>query len=164
MVKTAYKLCFGILDSIILLLKKYFEIESKSKTEFKPTWIQTNFQNIHNPFIDGLFWLSCDLTDISNIKNWQIPNPVADILRKLRNNLEHNWVRVADCENSIWFGDHDYAFVLSKEQLETATLEVFRYTRTAIMYLILAITYNEKQKIKNLQDEIIPSMEVPYYS
>ena len=164
MVKTAYKLCFGILDSIILLLKKYFEIESKSKTEFKPTWIQTNFQNIHNPFIDGLFWLSCDLTDISNIKNWQIPNPDADILRKLRNNLEHNWVRVADCENSIWLGDHDYAFVLSKEQLETATLEVFRYTRTAIMYLILAITYNEKQKIKNLQDEIIPSMEVPYYS
>ena len=54
--------------------------------------------------------------------------------------------------------------MLSKEQLETATLEVFRYTRTAIMYLIFAITYNEKQKKQNLQDEIIPSMEVPYYS
>ena len=111
-----------------------------------------------------MFWLSCDLTDTSHIKNWQTPNPDASIFRELRNNLEHNWVRVADCENSIWLGDHDYAFVLSKEQLETATLEVFRYTRTAIMYLILAIKYNEKQKIQNIQDEIIPSMEVPYYS
>ena len=93
-------------------MQEYFEIHNKNNSEFKPRWIQENFRNIQNPFIDALYWLACDLTDISkDSKKWKAPNPDAGILRRLRNDLEHNWVRIAKYGHSTWLGKHDYAFV-----------------------------------------------------
>ena len=161
-IKMAFKLCFGILDSIVVLLDKYFETNYNGNIYFKPTCLQKIFQNIQNPYIDALFWLSCDLTDSSKLKDWQVPNPDAYILRILRNNLEHGWVRISETNLHIWKGKHDYAKSITKEELEVTTMEVFRYTRCAIMYLIFAVTYNEK--FRNLDNhEMVANMEVPQY-
>ena len=124
--------------------------------------MQKIFQNIQNPYIDALFWLSCDLTDSSKLKDWQVPNPDAYILRILRNNLEHGWVRISETNLNIWKGKHDYAKSITKEELEVTTMEVFRYTRCAILYLVFAVTY--KEKFRNLDNhEMIANMEVPQY-
>lgn len=161
-IKMAFKLCFGILDSIVVLLDKYFETNYNGNIYFKPTCLQKFFQNIQNPYIDALFWLSYDLTDSSKLKDWQVPNPDAYILRILRNNLEHGWVRISETNLNIWKRKHDYAKSITKEELEVTAMEVFRYTRCAIMYLIFAVTYNEK--FRNLDNhEIIANMEVPQY-
>lgn len=161
-IKMAFKLCFGILDSIVVLLDKYLGTNYNGKIYFQPTCLQKIFKNIQNPYIDALFWLSCDLTDSSRLKDWQIPNPDAYILRILRNNLEHGWVRISETNPHIWKGRHDYAKSITKEELEVTTMEVFRYTRCAIMYLVFAVTYNEKHRNSNKNIKIA-EMEVPSY-
>ena len=109
--------------------------------------------------------MSCDLTDIDNIEDWNAPNPSAGILRKLRNDLEHNWVRISEAKHTAWLGEQDYAFTCTLEQLSTAALEVFRYVRTAMIYFVLAVQFNEKMKSENDDSSMRVAMETPeYYS
>ncbi len=68
-----------------------------------------------------------------------MPNPDAYILRILRNNLEHGWVKISESNSNIWKGKHNYAISITKEELEVTTMEVFRYTRCAILYLVLPL-------------------------
>ena len=146
-------------------MKNYFEINCKNdKCYFKPSWIRESFTNIQNPYIDALYWLSCDLTDTDNIKNWNAPNPSAGILRKLRNDLEHNWVRISEAKSTVWLGEQDYAMTYTLEQISTAALEVFRYVRTAIIYFILAVQFNEKLKNEKESDGLCVTMETPTYN
>ena len=108
-----------------------------------------------------MYWLSCDLTDTAKIPNWKAPNPNSVYLRTLRHDLEHNWVRVADIEDiGLWEGVHDYASVISKENLKNCTLELFKYVRNAILYFTYAVTINENQKNT---EEFIPSSEIFLY-
>ena len=164
-IKVAIKLAFSTLDSLATLMKNYFEINCKNdKCYFKPSWIRESFTNIQNPYIDALYWLSCDLTDTDNIKNWNAPNPSAGILRKLRNDLEHNWVRISEAKSTVWLGEQDYAMTYTLEQISTAALEVFRYVRTAIIYFILAVQFNEKLKNEKESDGLCVTMETPTYN
>lgn len=143
--KIAFRLCFSVLDSIATLMNNYFEIYDDNSS-FSSRWIKQNLSHKHNPFIDALYWLSCDLTDIEKKKAWKAPNPNAACLRILRNDLEHNWIRVAEHPHSVWTGEHDYARTIRKDELEAITLEIFRYTRSAILYLTFAIQVNETQR------------------
>lgn len=156
--KVSFRLCFSILDSLASLVNKYFEIDS-DKPFFKPSWIKNNLAYLKNPFIDALYWLSCDLIDNSSIKNWKAPNPSSSTIRILRNNFEHNWVRISDRPNSVWTGNHDYAQTISRETLEFQTLSMFKYTRSAILYFTFAVTINEEGKYNS--DKPIPSIDVP---
>lgn len=144
-IKIAFRLCFSILDSITSLMNQYFDIKDK-KCSFNSLWIKNKLYCIKNPFIYALYWLSCDLTDINSSSEWNAPNPNASKLRILRNDLEHNWIRIAESNHSIWNKTHDYSIICSKEELKNYTLEIFRYTRSAILYLTFAVTYNEQQK------------------
>lgn len=160
MLKIAYKQCYSIFDTLATLMDKYFEINSQKPT-FSSQWIKNNLAKFENPFIDALYWLSCDLTDTAKIPNWKAPNPNSVYLRTLRHDLEHNWVRVADIEDiGLWEGVHDYASVISKENLKNCTLELFKYVRNAILYFTYAVTINESQK--NIEG-FIPSSEIILY-
>lgn len=158
--KVAFRLCFSILDSLASLMNEYFELNSE-KPFFKPSWIRNNCANINNPFIDALYWLACDLTDNSNIKNWKAPNPSASNIRILRNNFEHKWVRISQKSNSLWLNNKDYAQTISRETLELETLSIFKYTRSAILYFTFAVTINEKNKNNN--NELIVFGQAPIY-
>lgn len=159
--KVSFRLCFSILDSLTSLMNEYFECGSE-KPFFKPSWIRKNFANTNNPFIDALYWLACDLTDNSNIKNWKAPNPSARNIRILRNNFEHNWVRISQESNSLWLNKHDYAQIISRNTLELETLSMFKYTRSAILYFTFAVTVNER--IKNNKDKLVVSGQAPIYN
>jgi len=65
------------------LLDKYFETNYSSKIYFRATCLQNIFKNIQKPYIDALFWLSCDLTDSSKLKGWQSSNQKAVRIEKL---------------------------------------------------------------------------------
>jgi len=159
--KIAFRLCFSILDSLAMLMNQYFGINDK-KCSFTSVWIRQKCHHLNNPFIDALYWLSCDLTDISKTKDWKAPNPNASCLRILRNDLEHNWVRIADHPYSIWNNKYDYAKVITKNDLEVVTMEMFRYTRSAILYFTFAVTFHEK--FKNISQDKIVQIEAPIYN
>ena len=159
--KIAFKLCFSVLDSLAMLLNQYFKIYDE-KCSFTSSWIRQKCCHLENPFIDSLYWLSCDLTDINKTKNWKAPNPNASCLRILRNDFEHNWVRIVDYPYSIWNNKYDYAKVITKNDLESITMEMFRYTRSAILYFTFAVTFQEK--FNKISNEKIVEIEPQIYN
>lgn len=158
--KIAYKQCFSIFDCIATLINNYFKINSKQAT-FTSGWIKNNCSKLNNPFIDSLYWLSCDFMDITNKPNWKAPNPDATKLKNIRNSLEHGWVRVSEIYQYIWSRNLDYATTVSKDEFIDLTYKLFKYTRSAILYFTFAVTVNEK--MNNIKG-VIPSIETPIYN
>ena len=146
-IKTAFRVCFSVLDSLAALMNEYFGCNSKS-VYFTSRWIKENLKGQDNCFIDALYWLACDLTDISKIpqENWKAPSPAVAEIRKMRIAIEHGWLRVAVQESSIWDNKNDFAYVVSPQTLEQNTLSVLKLVRSAILYFCLAVSYNEKHK------------------
>lgn len=148
--KIAQKQCFSILDSLAKLIAEYFQIKSKSNICFKPKWFVENLYEINNIFIDALFYLSCDLVEFTNKKTDVKIKPSAKHLKKLRNDYEHNWVRIAeDKSHQLWNKTNDYATIKTKEEFKRDVMESFKIARSAIFYCVFAISENEKIKSKN---------------
>ena len=146
-VKTAFRICFSVLDSLAMLINKYFECNRKNAS-FTSKWIRDNLKVQKSPFVDALYWLSCDLTDISSIseEKWKAPNPDSSKIRRMRNALEHSWVRVTEESNSIWDDKNDYAYIVTASELEKNTVSVLKLVRCAIIYFCLAVKYEEDKK------------------
>lgn len=152
-IKAAYRICFSVFDSIAFLMNSYFECKSKH-ISFSSRWIKDNFKNKDsNYFIDALYWLACDLTDnpdvTSNPEKWKAPNPHAAEIRKIRNAIEHGWLRVAEQDSRVWDKDSDFAYVITPQLLQERTLEVLKLARSAMLYLCMAVSYNESQNEKS---------------
>ena len=148
-IKTAFRICFSVLDSIAFLMNSYFQCNAR-KSSFSPKWIKENFKNQNeNYFIDSLYWLSCDLTDnpvlTGNADKWKAPKPAIAEIRKIRNAIEHGWLRVAEKE-TIWETENDFAHLISTEELYKQTLSLLKLVRSAILYFCMAVSYDEKLK------------------
>lgn len=148
-IKTAFRICFSVLDSIASLMNSYFECNAK-RSPFSSKWIKENFKNRNeNYFIDSLYWLSCDLTDnpalTDNADKWKAPKPAIAEIRKIRNAIEHGWLRVAEEGQTIWDTKNDFAHLISPEELYKQTLSLLKLVRSAILYFCMAVSYNEKK-------------------
>ena len=159
--KTAFRVCFSVFDSIAFILNAYFKFGS-NQVAFTPTWIRRHFSSAavesaknvniaHNPFVDALFWLSCDLFDNEKTPSnkWKAPNPSAAKIRKIRNAIEHCWLRVCDKNSAIWDKDSDFSYAITLEELEEQTLELLKLARSAMLYLCMAVTYHEKNQSRD---------------
>lgn len=158
--KTAFRICFSVLDSLAALMSAYFQCKAE-QAAYKPNWIRDNFKDkAENPFVDALYWLSCDLLDdektVSDPNKWKAPNPSSSEIRRIRNAIEHGWLRVAEQKQTIWEKDNDFAYVLSPEDLQKQTLFLLKIVRAAMHYLCMAVTYNEKSK-KTEEKVIMPN-------
>ncbi len=146
-VKAAFRICFSVLDSLSSLMNAYFQCNAKGAS-FTPKWIKDHFKgNDENHFIDALYWLSCDLFDnekvFKNPQKWKAPNPSASEIRKIRNAIEHGWLRVAEGECTIWDKDNDFAYLVTPQQLQAHTLFLLKLVRSAMLYLTMAVKLNE---------------------
>ncbi len=149
-IKTAFRICFSVLDSVASLMNSYFECKAKPSS-FSSKWIKENFKNRNeNYFIDSLYWLSCDLTDnpalTDNADKWKAPKPAIAEIRQIRNAIEHGWLRVAEKKQTIWDTKNDFAHLISPEELYKQTLSLLKLVRSAIIYFCMAVSYNEKLK------------------
>ena len=149
-IKSAFRICFSVLDSLASVMNNYFDCQS-SNIAFTPKWIKENFKNKEiNHFVDALYWLSCDLFDnekiISDPSKWKAPNPEGYQIRKIRNAIEHGWLRVAEHDCDIWNKDHDHAYLITPLALQTHTLTLLKLVRAAMLYLTFAVKFNEMSK------------------
>jgi hypothetical protein len=149
-IKAAFRICFSVLDSLSSLMNAYFQCNAK-EASFSPKWIRENFQSSdENFFIDALYWLSCDLFDnqkiVSDPLKWKAPNPQASEIRKIRNAIEHGWLRVAESECTIWDKDNDFAHLITPQELQAHTLFILKLVRSAMLYLTMAVKLNEMSK------------------
>ena len=149
--KTAFRICFSVFDSIAFLMKAYFIPTSEASVSFSSKWIKDNFQDTQgNHFIDALYWLSCDLTDndklTSEPSKWKAPIPSLANIRKTRNTIEHNWLKITEFEIGAFDNDSDFSYSISLEVLQNQTLLLLKLARSAMLYLCMAVSFEEKRR------------------
>lgn len=149
-IKTSFRVCFSVLDSLASLMNKYFKCGSEEhKVYFKPKWIRNHFKDSEiNFFIDALYWLSCDL---SNPERCKAPNPESAEIRKIRNAIEHGWLRVSEGKCSVWNEESDFAHIITPQDLHIHTLSLLKLVRAAMLYLTFAVKSNEELKSRRTE-------------
>jgi hypothetical protein len=175
-VKIAFRIAYSLFDKIAYFLKQYLNISIKeSRVNFRSIWYQESskdkklrheFKKSHNKPLMALFWLSKDLKwdgEKDNIFKHLIP--YAPGLVDVRNHLEHKYFQL----HYYGFGwppsDYDSTNSgstelksLNRGDFEKKTLEILKMSRAALIYLSLAVHFEEgeKEKKRNKDEVIVP--------
>lgn len=162
--RTAFRICFGILDKIGNAIALLFDLQLKTnKGKVKPSYFHTfwelenedrrqKFEAYDNEGLIGLYSIACDLNhklkgELSFYKQW-------------RNALEHSFVFVyenekpEDIEKSLAYYEEP-VFISESEFVESAE-HVLQLTRSAIFSFVFAVRIkSEKGTPKNIPDILI---------
>ena len=150
-VKIAFRLCYSIFDKIAYLLNIYLKLGiDKNKVSFRNIWhksgnvknpIRTEIFNEHNLALRGLFWLSKDLDE----KSGSPIEPEAKEIATIRNYIEHKSFKVVEVKNMYW-DEAPETYEIEQDAFYDKTLRLLRLTRSALLYLSLAIYEEESYK------------------
>ena len=135
--RTAFRLCFGILDKIANAICKLYDASPPSGTvSFQSFWQldkdgrRQKFESFKNP---GLLALYSIATDLNDKKNGEWAN-----YKELRNNLEHDFVIVHNNDTSHTCDKKDV--ILIKESDFVNNLErLFQLTRSAVFSFVFTV-------------------------
>jgi hypothetical protein len=133
----------------------------------------------------GLFWLSKDLYE-DDPEFRAALEPEAKELRKLRNALEHRYLKLS---HELWSGfmsarselfellapgttrpeafdalDDNLALYQGRSEFDANALRMFQMVRAALIYLCLAVHWEEGRRSRERgADGPVPSMEAPIF-
>lgn len=162
--RTAFRICFGILDKIGNAVSLLFDLQLKSKKgKVRPSYFHTfwelededrlqKFEAYDNEGLIGLYSIACDLNhnlegELNFYKQW-------------RNALEHSFVFVyenekpEDTETSLAYYEEP-VFISESEFVESAE-HVLQLTRSAIFSFVFAVRIKaEKEALENIPDILI---------
>lgn len=155
--RTAFRVCFGILDKIGNAIALLFDLQLKNKNnKVRDTYFHTfweldkeerleKFEALDNAGLLGLYSIACDL-------NHQVKGEL-NFYKQWRNALEHSFVFIyendepKDAENSI--GYHGNPEFISEAEFVASTEHVLQLTRSAIFSFVYAIRIKaEKEESK----------------
>ena len=160
-VKVSFRLVYSLFDKIGNFIKDYFNLKVKRNVYFRTLWYRKEKQNneLKEEFKDkeswplrGLFWLSKDLLSCPDYI--KAIDPDAREIAKIRNHLEHEYLKIHD---TLWRGpssDNDFgfnlkdslAFSMYREEFELKTLKLIKLARAALIYLSLAVHTEEYKR------------------
>ncbi|MHB9704354.1 LA2681 family HEPN domain-containing protein [Alcaligenes aquatilis] len=172
-IKTAFRCAYSLLDKIAYFVSDYWQLEiSEKQVNFRDVWFENprapekqlhkKFESSRNQPLRGLFWLSKDIYS----KNHAVMHPSARELDSLRNHLEHKYVKVVYALSSM-AGECDIftdnlAHQIQQDELVRKTEYLLRQSRSALIYLCLAMDYEESQ-MRAGNDGVIALMEYETY-
>jgi LA2681-like HEPN len=159
--KIAFRMAYSIFDKVAFFLNRYLKLGIPEKrVSFRTLWrekekgpIRDQLDRSENWALRGLFWLSKDLFEESLRET---TNPDARLLSELRNHLEHKYVKVHDfvaptgqtgCASDPFFDD--FAYSLSRDQLERSSLKLLKLSRATLIYLSLGMHHEERRRDQN---------------
>ncbi|MFZ3047171.1 MAG: LA2681 family HEPN domain-containing protein [Desulfatirhabdiaceae bacterium] len=155
--KISFRMAYSLFDKIAFFLKKYFELALPEKRiNFRTVWYRTGKKSngIHASLVQsqnwplkGLFWLSKDLYD--NRPDFRKGLEFdAQALHSIRNHLEHKYLMMETdphgSENP--FGSR----TISASDLANRGLRVLKMVRAALIYLALAVYWEENPDRSNI--------------
>lgn len=167
--RTAFRICFGILDKIGNAIALLFDLQLKTnKGKVRPSYFHTfwelededrlqKFEAYDNGGLIGLYSIACDLNhklegELSFYKQW-------------RNALEHSFVFVYEnekpenIETSLAYYEEP-VFISESEFVESAE-HVLQLTRSAIFSFVFAVRIkSEKEAPENISDILIQNQFV----
>ena len=160
-VKVSFRIAYSLFDKIGYFIKDYFNLKVKSDVYFRTLWywnedhnneLKEEFKDKENWLLRGLFWLSKDLLSCPDYI--KAIDPDAREIAKIRNHLEHKYLKIHD---TLWrdlSSDNDFvfnlkdslAFSMYREEFELKTLKLIKLARAALIYLSLAVHTEEYKR------------------
>lgn len=151
LLRTSFRICYGILDKIALGICKLYNVNNK-KIYFETFWDDKKtiekIKNIKNIHLNALYSIACDLNtqtgELKHFKNW-------------RNKLEHNLLILKDKNNFTHdvlniFEDKEFIAVVDINDFNEKTLHLLQLTRAAIYSFVFCArleTIENKPKDEN---------------
>ncbi|KAB7528236.1 hypothetical protein F8C76_10215 [Flagellimonas olearia] len=169
-IKTAFRMCYSILDKIGYLINDYLNLGFKSdRVSFRGIWnvhdkksnkLQLNDKIIktQNWAFRGLYWLSRDLYEKNPEFSYPI-EPEAKELAQIRNFIEHKSFKIIEHGESGLYDD-GLTLVVHREEFEKKTLKLVKLIRASMIYLSLGINLEEKRK--HISSHVFPIEFVKY--
>lgn len=153
-VRMAFRMAYSLFDKIGFFLNDYMRLQiPETQVYFRKLWFKPDSTELRAEFVQlqnrpwrGLYWLSKDLFD-KKLKT--TADPDAQGLYKLRNRLEHSYLKLHDIGSGNQAGDlfHDrMAHSLGYGEFERRTLRVLKLARAALIYLALGMEREERSR------------------
>jgi hypothetical protein len=153
-IKIAYRLIYSIFDKVAYFLNDYLAIGIPvNQISFRVLWhadpkgetLRPQFSGSPNLALKALYWLSRDLFDKGSSQ--ELLEPEAKELADIRNHIEHRSFKIKQYGN--WGEIEDgFTFAIGREEFELKTLKQLKLARAALIYLSLAIHWEEKHRVK----------------
>jgi len=160
-IKISFRIVYSLFDKIGCFIKEYFNLKAKRKVYFRTLWywnedhnnkLKEEFKDKENWPLRGLFWLSKDLLSCPDYI--KAIDPDAREMAKIRNHLEHKYLKMHDTlwrgpssDNNFGFNLKDsLAFSMYREDFELKTLKLIKLARAALIYLSLAVHVEEHKR------------------
>jgi hypothetical protein len=157
--KMAFMSAYAILDKLAYLMNEYWEFGLQShEVSFSGIWyvggrrfkgISGKTKALDNGPLQGLFWLSRDFYDRSDVPEIVVPD--ARMLHEIRNHIAHKYLRVHDSFVGYLGTDRqeqprDFSYQVTGDELAASTLKLLRLVRSAMTYLAAAMVHEEASK------------------
>jgi len=172
-IKNSFRICYSIFDKIAFFLNYYFKLGLlENRVYFKKIWyieqkktsrstgkkkldLNPKITHKNNLPLLGLFWISKDLFEDDNRYSDAL-EPDAKEWYKIRNHLEHKFLKleISDDENPTFsynfLGevDKNLSYSIEIHDFERKTLKLLKTVRAALIYLVLAMQYEEFERGK----------------
>lgn len=160
-VKAAYRIAYSIFDKAAFFLNRYLKLLIKeTQVTFRTFWynsqkkdrgLRTEFLDRKNWPLRGLFWLSKDLYE-DNPGFRQAIEPEAQELKEIRNHIEHKYLKVHEFGRPAILDEDSFAdrmaFSVDRGELEAKTLRILKMARAALIYLAVAVNWEERERRK----------------
>lgn len=169
-IKTALRMAYAIFDKLGELLNKYFDVGQRTpgfhqvwyKDGEYPKGLADPFRNSDNWALNALYWIKKDFHHSVSKRDEDSVVIVAHELRKIRTAVEHDYIKVFD-DDIVSSPDGTHGAVqdtlydaIGRTQLRQAALEMLRLARAAMIYLSLAINYEERKKRETMDGKTVP--------
>lgn len=173
-IKTAFKTLYSLFDKISYFLNYYFDLGIKEHDiTFRSIWLVEGghgkniykYKNTLDPnsnfALATLYWINKDFYDSFE----DSPNPELKRIKKIRNALEHKYVKIYDSFAEPILNDisDGLALYISEEELAEVTLRLLKILREAIISLSLSVNIAEKPKREETKDHLVVSMSLMEY-
>lgn len=170
--KIAFRMAYSLFDKIAFFLNEYLQLGVADRDiYFKTIWyrhrsakpfpLRSNFANLDNLSLRGLFWLTKDLFDE---KHSDVLEPEARDFYVIRNRLEHSGLRVyedfaAGLTSDLEIFSNRLSYSIARSDLNAKALRLFRLVRAALVYLLLGMHREEERRIHDERARAFP-MEI----
>jgi hypothetical protein len=153
-VRMAFRMAYSLFDKTAFFLNDYARLGIPERdVYFRSLWFDPKTKKLRPEFIQrinlpwrGLYWLSKDFFDSALTAT---ADPDAEALSKIRNRLEHSYLKLHEIGAGNPSGDlfHDrLAYSLSSESFQRRTLRLLKRARAALIYLSLGMHQDERQR------------------
>ncbi len=160
MLRTSFRLCFGILDKIAKAICTYFNLPKNSNENiyFDSFWKNHNaekngrwvaIKSIENPFITALYSLASDLNKYGKLSDY----------KKWRNNLEHNLLILTQNDEtnskitSPYIENEELFQVVEVKEFREKTEHLLHLTASAIFNYVFCIRYEAAKDVEQDSDK-----------